>query len=764
MNIAQPHHGSSKKLMVLSVLAAIGPALAEEGEDIAQYTKPESSVSVGVGGASGDSRERAIFGQYNGMRNHSGSLLLDVDMINREDATGKWSTLEGRNLGLDDRELRYSQQRQGDWKYYVDYNQLTHHEIRTINTGMQGAGTTTPSVTLLSAPGTGNDLDLKVRRESVGFGMDKWFGPSLKFELTAKNEDKEGARLWGKGFACTSGAAPLPTSTSQIGCAAGTQWALLMLPEPINSSTRQFEAKLNFSTDKLLLTGGYYGSFYNNVYGSLRPTVPGTLNNPLGVPTALNTPAGAGMTQLNGLQGILQMPMALPPDNEAHQFYVSGNYAFTPTTRTTFKYAFTRAKQNDNFLGNGLTDAPSNRADLGGKIDTHLLQLGLTTRPVQKLSVIANLRYEDRKDKTPQALYSVEGTEPFANSKYSLKRLTGKLEGSYQLPDNYRATLGADYELMDRGEFTSPGCAAIDPTTGDCLGSSIAGLWAVRAKTEEIGWRAELRRGLSETLSGAVSYASSRRDGASNWLKLNSLPATGVTELSDSAIYNPTGAFPMMFENRIRDKVKLSADWYATQRLSLQFSVEDAKDSYGAPTTKGLRDSGYLLYSIDATLNLSEKWKLTGYWSQNDQELHVAHSTGYNATIRTLNTTLGIGIAGKPSSRLEVGTDLSYLNDSTKYNQLLDSAANANNITFYNQQGGLPEVAYDEFRLRLFGKYTLEKNADLRIDLVHFRARLDEWTWGYGGTPFTYSDNTTVSFDTKQHVTFLGATYIYKWR
>jgi hypothetical protein len=358
----------------------------------------------------------------------------------------------------------------------------------------------------------------------------------------------------------------------------------------------------------------------------------------------------------------------------------------------------------------------------------------------------------------------VEGTDFFANSKYSLKKLAGKLESSYLFPDNYRATLGADYEFMDRGEFSSPGCATIDPATGECLGDSIAGLSGVRAKTEEIGWRAELRRSLSESFTGAVSYASSRRDGASSWLKPNSLPATGITEQSDTQIYSRTAIFPVMFMNRIRDKVKLSADWYATQRLSLQFVVEDAKDAYGAPTTKGMRDSGYLLYSIDAALNLSEKWKLTGYWSQNDQEIHVAHSSGYNATIRTLNTTLGIGVAGKLSSRVEVGTDLSYLNDSTMYNQLLDGAASANNKTFYNQQGGLPEVSYDEFRLRLFGKYALEKNADLRVDLVHMRARLDEWTWGYGGTPFTYSDNTTVSFDHKQHVTFLGATYIYKWR
>ena len=748
MKIAQQHHGFSKKLMVLTVLAAIGPALAEEGEDITQYTKPENSVSVGLGGASGDSRERAIFGQYNGMRIHNYSLLLDVDYLSREDSTGKWTSLEGHNLGLENRDLRFSQERQGDWKYLLEYNQLVHRDPRTINTSMQGAGTTTPTIVLLAAPGTGTDLDLKTKRESVVLGLEKWFTPALQFEVNAKNEKKDGARIIGKGFACSS-----TWVTDGVCSASTTQWALLMLPEPIDSTTRQIEAKLNFSGDKFLMTGGYYGSFYSNAYGNVTPNIPASLNNPLGASTVLDA----------GLRSTMAQPVALPPDNQAHQIYFSGNYAFTPTTRTTFKYAYTHATQTDNFLGNGLTGAPSGKSDLGGTIDTQLLQLGLTTRPMPKLSVNANLRYENKKDKTPQALYSVEGTDPFTNSKYSLKKIAGKLEGSYQLPDNYRATLGADYELMDRGDFSSPGCAAVDPATGDCLGSAVAGLSGLRAKTEEIGWRTEVRRSLSETLSGAVSYASSRRDGASSWLKPNSLPATGVTEQSDTQIYSRTAIFPVMFMNRIRDKVKLSADWFATQRLSLQFAVEDAKDSYGAPTTKGMRDSGYLLYSIDAALNLSEKWKLTGYWSQNDQEIHVAHSSGYNTTIRTLNTTLGIGAAGKLSSRLEVGTDLSYLNDSTMYNQLLDGAASANNKTFYNQQGGLPEVSYDEFRLRLFGKYALEKNADLRVDLVHMRARLDEWTWGYGGTPFTYSDNTTGSFDHKQHVTFLGATYIYKW-
>jgi len=752
MNTKNQHPGFSKNLLVLALLAALSPAQAEE-EDIAQLTKPESSVSIGLGATTGDSEDKAFFGQYNGMRLNNSYGLFDIDLQKRDDVTGTWTILDGRNLGLSDRELHLTREKQGDWKYFLDYSQLVRYNLRTINTGEQGVGSTTPTVTLLSAPRAGNDIDLKIRREGVGIGMEKWFTPSLQFELNAKNEDKEGARLFGKGFACSA-----TWVTDGVCASSSSQWAILMLAEPINSSTRQLEAKLNFSTDKLSLTGGYYGSFYNNVYGSIRPTVNGNLNNPLGAPWG-----GAGLD--SGLRNVLNMPMALPPDNQAHQFYVSGNYTFSPVTHATFKYAFTRATQNDSFLGNGLTDAPSSRQDLGGKVDTHLLQLGMTTRPMPKLSLLANLRYEDRKDKTPQALYSVEGTEPFANSKYSLKKIAGKLEGSYQLPDNYRATLGADYELMDRGEFSSPGCAAVDPVTGECLGDSIAGLSGVRAKTRELGYRAEMRRSISETLTGAISYGQSHRDGATNWLKPDSLPATGVTELADNRIYSRTAIFPMMFTDRNRDKVKLFADWATTERLSLQFVVEHTKDWYSAPTTKGLRDADGLLYGVDATWLLSDAWKLTGYWSQGDQELHIDHSSGYMMVLRNLTTTLGMGVTGKLSSQFEIGADLAYLNDSTQYNQRLDALASANNVTFFNQFPGLPEVTYGEYMLKLYGKFAVQKNADIRVDLVHQRAKLQEWTWGYNdANPFLYSDNTTVTIKPEQHVTFIGARYIYKWQ
>lgn len=748
--------GFSRKIVALAIAPVFSLAHAADEADRAQLTNPDTAaVSVGAGGVSGDSKTRSLFGQYNGLRKDDFYLLLDLDFIKRDDASGTWTIFEGRDLGLDTREVRFLQQRQGDWKYYGEYSGLVRYYPRTINTSLQGVGTTTPTVTLLPVIGTGSNLDLKTERKSVGLGGEKWITPNLMFEATFKNEDKDGERIFGKGFTCPSVTAPAPICTALA--AGANQWALLFLPEPINSTTRQFEAKLNYIGEKLALTAGYYGSFYTNDNGSLNPTVVGNLNNPLGHPMG----ADGSVPLTPGLRNILQLPMALPSDNQAHQFYLSGNYAFTPTTRATFKYAYTHATQHDDFAGNGLTGAPAGVNNYGGVVDTTLAQLGLTARPIPKLSLSANVRYEDRNDKSPLALYNLEGVNRFTNGTYSLKKTAAKLEGTYQLPANFRGTLGVDYEALDRGQFSSPEC--IDLGDGDCRGDSIAGISGLRAKTDETSYRAELRRAMSETFSGAISYVHSRRDGSS-WLKPNALPATGVTPLSDDAIFTRTAIFPMIFMDRTRDKVKLTADWSPMDRLSLQFMLEDGKDKYSAPTTKGLRDTGLRLYGVDVSYAMSDTWKLSAYYTYSEQTLHVSHSTGYIADLQDRNSTAGIGLVGKPTARIDVGADLLYINDRNIYAQTADQLASATNVAFLAQSGGLPDVTFRDLRLKLFGKYALQKNADIRVDLVHDRSRLNEWTWGFNGVPFAYSDNTTVSLNPNQNVTFVSVRYIYRWQ
>jgi len=704
--------GISQKLLAFSVLAVFGAAHAEEDE-VAQLTQPHSSVGVGAGVVSGDSNDRTIFGQYNGMRKDSSYLLLDFNVIKRDDATGLWTTFQGNHLGLDNRDLSFSQNKQGDWKYSVGYSELVRHDPRTINTGLQGAGTTTPTVVGLAAPGTGADLNLEIKRKALSLGGEMWLTPNLMFEVTAKNEDRNGARLSGVGIAC------MPPGFSSIPCASLSA-AMLMLPEPINSTTKQIEAKLNYSAEKFLVSGGYYGSFFTNANGSLNPVV-----NSAG----LVNPDGTPLTNGAALAGYLQQPVALPPDNQAHQLYLSGNYAFTPTTRSTFKYAYTHATQNEDFASMGLTGAPAGVSNLGGVLDSNVAQLGLTARPMAKLFMLGDLHYEDKADKTPLALY--DGA--YTNDVNSSKKFTGKVEASYQLPDNLRATLGIDYASVHRDRPVSTAAiwnAAVNPLTG------------LREDTKEIGYRAELRRSMTETFNAGLSYVHSKRDGGS-WIRIG--PS------------NPTGTYPMTMMDRTRDKVKLSADWMPTSTLSLQFMAESGKDSYTGPIDKGLRDTGMSSYGVDAALSLNDKWKLTGYVNQSSQTQHVDYDSGYLAELANANTTMDIGVVGKPTGKLEMGGDLSYMEDRNQYQQSMATGAAI-------VGGGLPDVTYRTTSLKLYGKYALASNAGIRVDLVHQSVRFNEWTWGYNGTPFAYSDNSTVSMQQNQSVNFLGASYNYQFR
>lgn len=741
------------KLLSLAMLAVFGPAHADD--DAAQPGAAAGSVTVGGAAVSGDSRDRSLFGQYNGLRKEDGYLLLDFGYVKRDESTGTWTLVEGRNIGLDTREARAQLERQGNWKVYGEYSGLVRYYPRTINTSLQGSGTTTPTVTLLPVAGTGSDLDLKTERKKATVGGEKWITPRLMLEAVFTNEEKEGARIFGRGFTCPSGAAPTPVCTALA--TGANQWALLMLPEPIDSTTRQIEAKLNYIGERFALTAGYYGSFYDNHNGALVPTVTGNLNNGLGQPMG----TGTGVALTAGLRNILQLPMALPPDNQAHQFSLGGNYAITPSTRATFKYSYTHATQHDDFLANGLTGAPPGVNNYGGVLNTTLAQAGLTARPIPKLTLTANLRYEDRQDKSPLALYNIEGANTFTNGTYSLKKTAGKIEASYALPASLRATLGFDYESLDRGQFSSPEC--IDLGDGPCVGDSIAGISALRAKTTEKSYRAELRRTMSESLSGSVSYIHADRDGSS-WLKPNALPATGTTALPDDVIFNRTGIFPAIFMDRERDKVKAMVDWSPAERISVQLTAEDGRDKYSAPTTKGLSRTGMKLYGVDLSYAITDAWKATAYYTYSEQTLNVAHSTGYVAQLEDRNSTAGFGIAGKATPKLRVGADLLFINDRNIYAQTLDSAASAANIAFLAQSGGLPDVTFRNFRVKLFGKYALDKNADVRFDVVHDRSKLNEWQWGNNGVPFLYSDNTTVSLQPNQNVTFVSVVYIYRWR
>lgn len=729
MNKIVSHAGLRRTIIAAALVAAFASARAQQDAVV------ERSVGVGAALVSGDSADRSIYGQYNGYRQDRSYGLLDADYYRRDDDAGRMTSFRGRNLLGETRELGFIWKRQGQWKFRAGYDEIVRYEPYQINSGLLGAGSTAPQVVHLGAGvGTGSTIEPVTRRRALSVAVTHHIREGLQFDASLSSENKDGSRLFGRGFNCPTPL--LPGCATTTGISAG--WATLMLPEPIDTNHTQLDARLSHASGKLRLSGGYYGSFFENAHGSINPGIPGSLNGPLGNPLPLAA----------GLQAALAQAVALAPGNEAHQIDIAGNYLFTPTTRGMFKLGYSRALQNQDFPGAGLSGTPPGVSNLGGSLDTTLVQLGVHSRPVARLTLVADLRFEDRDDNTPIRYYNLVGSDiVYTNRNYSRSRLRGKLQGSYQFSSEYRGTIAVGHDALDRGAFT--------PT------SWVRGISALREKTDETTFKAELRRRMTENFSGAVTLSTARR-GGSNWSMPNAGP--GVTELADISGFAYDAVFMPSLADRKRDKLRLSANWQPTEALSLQFSVDEGRDRYELPTGYGLNGSAMSSYTLDADYALDDDWRLNAYMSFGDQQLQQARAAGTILSFDNRNATLGFGVNGKPSSKLEVGAVLSVMHDRNRYSQGLDTYAGANSAGLLAATGGLPDIAFRLAELRLYAGYKLSANSSLRADMVHHRARFNDWAYGYAGFPYAFSDNTTLSQQNQQQVSFIGVRYIYRWK
>ena len=656
------------------------PAMGQDDE-VRALTRPQSEVSLGAGIVDKDNQR---FGQYTGLNEKGGYLLLDADLVRRDDATGTWLRFGARDAGLDSRELRFEHNRQGDWGYFIDFSQIPRFNPYDVRTGLQGIGSATQTAVVV-APGAGALHQLDTRRDRLSLGVDKALGQAWGLQLRVRSEQKEGSRLFGQGVFGN----------------------VRFLTDPIDYTTHQLDAVATYTGERLQLSGGYYGTDFSN--------------------------SNLALNVNNGVAGL--SPMALPPGNQSHQLHLAGGYNITPTTRGMFKVAYARQTQTDQFPIAPTTVARSN---LDGRVDTKSLQLGVTTRPLPKLSLLANLRYEDRDDRTPIEPYLITGvtaTSTFdgTNEPRSVKTLANKLEASYALPAGMRATAGIDYEQKKRNQFRV---------------RSVSN----REETDEITLRGELRRSLGETLTGAVSFAHSERDGSPFLFNVLNGGAPGSNKIA-----------PLHLADRERDKLGLSLGWTPTDPLSLQLRASLAKDDYASRSAEnlGLRAGEATLISADAAYQISEAWQATAFATLAENEIDQAACEGspaagtpcttpiWAANLRNVSRALGVGANGRPLGNLRIGTEIAVF-------RFRDSFG----LTVTPTGGPLPDINTRLTTLKLFAEYALSKVSGLRAHLVHDRYRSDDWTWAN----WTYTDGTRVNEDPDQKVNFVGLSYYYQFR
>ncbi len=701
-----------------ALMLVCGPAWGQE-PDLAALTKPDSTISLGVGNWSADRPQQGI---YDGMRDKGTYGLVDTDIVKRDDATGTWLKFNSSNLGLDNREMRGEYNRQGEFGAYLEYGKTPRDNPYTINSRLQGIGTTNLTVGTNRGSFPLGEVHLGTEREMSRLGGYTNILPGLDFKVDFKNERKTGTRQTGWGS------------------------AVLFSVEPIDSTTRQLETILQYTSGKLQLSGGYLGSWYDN-------------DNPL-ILQRLNGTAG-GTTSFGAIT-----PLSQPMSNEAHQLFLDGGYAFTPTTRGTFKLAYTRATQDEHLPTYDLTGAnapfvgaPSH---LDGRVDTTLVQLGISSRPLPKLSITGNLRYYDVNDKTPTRGFVGNNTTRVAsvfNTPQSFTTTSGKLEATYRMPMNFGLTGGVEHASQDRSY----------PTLG-------AIYVPFRADVRETTYKLQLRRSLADNLNGAIAYLHSKRDGSSYVL------GSGTPYVNDIN--------PMHIADRRRDKIRSSLDWDPSEQVSVQFRIDHAQDDYpsnGRPY--GLQSGSAQIYAIDASYLISDKWKLASWYSYDltkakDLSLRTASGTAGNAVktthIKDTGESFGASLRGQVSARVEAGLGLDWFRNTSDYPQDIVGSGTA-------LPAGLTapaEIKNKLLRLRLDGKYAIDKASEVRFDLIHERWHADDSTWNFAnGSPFAFTsgngnatcasctpaitnviDGTTVTANSTQTSTFVGVRYIYHFQ
>ena len=327
----------SLKLTALSGARRGRAGAAQEDPAVTALTKPQSEVSVGIGLlVEGPPAPRHL-------RRHEREGRLRPARRVHQQARRRdrhLDRLEGRNLGLDARDLRVDWLRQGNFGAFL-CTSARRATSRTPSYGRAGHRLEHAARAFTVRDRRwARSTSARCARPGAGFSQEP--GQGYDFRVTSKNEDKKGDRLWGRGGAAEFAAEPIDTTrASSRRCS----------PTP----ARRFQ-----------LQGGYYGTGYTN-------------RNSL-IDTALTT-------------GTNPFFLSLPLDNQSHQLFANGGYSFTERTRGTFKVAYTRATQDEQIpVGPGVRSRRPRRpprrparhdADAGRRHPARHQRLLLARQPAQ---------------------------------------------------------------------------------------------------------------------------------------------------------------------------------------------------------------------------------------------------------------------------------------------------------------------------------------------------------------------------------------------
>jgi MtrB/PioB family decaheme-associated outer membrane protein len=406
----------------------VEPAAAAPAQEPATPPPWTGFLDVGVLGThvNGDAA------RYERYRDLSDGLCLEQAQINRE-AGGWLFGFRGEHVGRSDQRLFGSGVDPGKYRASFLWDQIPMLLSETTRTLYSGIGTGTLSIdnTYQAAVQAQPNLltpifnqfsvefETKTRRHIAEGAFEYFATDALMFKTNFRQTNREGTIPFGGSFGHSS---------------------VVELPSPTDYDLTDFEFGAEYQRDRLLLRGGYSGSWFHNDVTALefdnpyRATdIPATSSR-----GRLTLPPSNSFININGLASV-----TLPYKSRAIAYVSLGMLedAGDPIVPQTINTSF--------------VTAPLDRQTVNGEARTSLVNLRFTSRPKRYTDLVVSYRsyeYDNRTpefamsqrvsfDNTPAAVSPAIHTEP-----YGLNRSTFDVD--FRLLPNGRTSAGIGYSRL----------------------------------------------------------------------------------------------------------------------------------------------------------------------------------------------------------------------------------------------------------------------------------------------------------------------------
>ena len=789
----------AQRALVLALQAALAtavPLAARAADDDNDASVRQSSVEVGALHVDKDS---AKFGEYNGLDKKGTYAIGNFSLYGGDGDAGafRWRAF-GSNLGLDTRNVTGEVGTQGLWRVTASYDEIPHRISDQFLTIWNGTGSTTftlpsnypaastrlavtntpggilanwnniqtPNATATTTgggpafviPAAMHQVDVGTERKIGKATVSYIFAPGWEIKGSVRREDKDGTKLTGVNIGRFSGVSAI-------------------LPEPISSTTDIFELGIGHANPRFHFNASYYGSIYRNDIKLW------TVEN-----------AGANNAVLGNVARLQSYP-----DNEMHQFNLSGGYKFSPVTRLTLVGTWSRLTQDSSFIDPppGSTWVIPVTSPHAKVINSYVLAR-FTTKLTQQLNFNASYKFEDRDNKTPSYTFLTTGGDTagastqFTNNPLNRRLQNYNLDFDYSLGRGQGVKLEYEYEQISRTSNGDENLFLSDKTYEDTV-------------------RVEYRRTIASALTGRISYAHSKRR-VKEYEEGNPRPTSPPSPLpaADPAL---TGFEQFFVADRDRDKIRSQVNFDAAENLQVSAKVDYNRDSY--PAQYGLKESKGWVFGLDAGLAASENLTFNVFYTYEDMRMQldslaiargltstnlVPHVSGppcapYTNVANTLPSdyftdpcrqwsenqtdkvhTIGAGFLykGLLGGRLALAGEVTYaravtpigVSGGTYYSNGVPNSATAN---VFVAATDFPDITSTMTDFRLAGTYAIDKRSAVRVAYQYRKLKSSDWQYD----AYTNSSLGVLAVQNyigpgitspNYNVNVVGVSYIYRFR